>query len=82
MSLTPSGRTMPDYAQRLLYLAEEARLAMNPEQQPGQLSIGAMESTAAARLTAPLSKYHSRWPQVELEISIGTSRSLVEDVER
>lgn len=82
MSLTPSGRTMLDYAQRLLYLAEEARLAMNPEQQPGRLSIGAMESTAAARLPALLSKYHCRWPQVELEISIGTSRSLVEDVER
>ncbi|MCX4149173.1 LysR family transcriptional regulator [Paraburkholderia madseniana] len=82
MSLTPSGRTMLGYAQRLLYLAEEARLAMNPEQQPGRLSIGAMESTAAARLPALLSKYHSRWPQVELEISIGTSRSLVDGVER
>ncbi|CAE6829657.1 MULTISPECIES: LysR family transcriptional regulator [Paraburkholderia] len=82
MSLTPSGRTMLGYAQRLLYLAEEARLAMSPEQQPGRLSIGAMESTAAARLPALLSKYHSRWPQVGLEISIGTSRSLVDDVER
>ncbi|MDN7184054.1 LysR family transcriptional regulator [Caballeronia sp. SEWSISQ10-4 2] len=82
MSLTPSGGTMLDYAQRLPYLAERARLATNPEQQPGRLSIGAMESTAAARLPALLSKYHSKWPQVELEISIGTSRSLVEDVER
>ncbi|WP_169708634.1 LysR substrate-binding domain-containing protein [Trinickia terrae] len=46
----------------------------------GRLRIGALESTAATRLPALLASYHSRWPQVELEISIGTSCSLVEDV--
>ncbi|WP_408176188.1 LysR substrate-binding domain-containing protein [Paraburkholderia dipogonis] len=55
---------------------------MKPEQQCARLSIGATKSTAAARLAALLSKYHGRWPRVELEVSIGTSRSLVEDVER
>jgi len=81
MTLTPNGHRLLEYAQRLLCLAEEARQAMNPEPPTGRLRIGAMESTAAARLPALLSAYHSRWPQVDLEISIGTSRSLVEDVE-
>lgn len=45
-----------------------------------RLRIGAMESTAAARLPGLLSAYHSRWPQVVLDISIGTSCSLVDDV--
>ncbi len=81
MTLTPSGRTMLEYAQRLLSLAEEARSAMNPENMAGPLRVGAMESTAAARLPALLSGYHTMWPQVELQIAIGTSRSLAEDVE-
>ncbi|HEY1998501.1 LysR substrate-binding domain-containing protein [Paraburkholderia sp.] len=80
MTLTPQGQKMLEYAQRLLSLAEEARLAMKHEQAAPRLRIGAMESTAAARLPGLLSAYHSRWPQVELEILIGTSCSLVEDV--
>ncbi|QCP52965.1 LysR family transcriptional regulator [Trinickia violacea] len=80
MTLTPNGRRMLVYAQRLLALAEEAREAMSPDQPAGVLRIGAMESTAATRLPSLLSVYHSRWPQIELEISIGTSCSLIDDV--
>ncbi|MGV2292441.1 LysR substrate-binding domain-containing protein [Trinickia sp. YCB016] len=80
MTLTPNGRRMLVYAQRLLALAEEAREAMSPDQPIGVLRIGALESTAATRLPSLLSVFHSRWPQVELEISIGTSRSLIDDV--
>ena len=80
MTLTPNGRRMLVYAQRLLALADEAREAMSPDQPAGVLRIGALESTAATRLPSLLSVYHSRWPQVELEISIGTSCSLIDDV--
>jgi DNA-binding transcriptional LysR family regulator len=80
LTLTPSGHGMLEYAQRLLSLAEEAREAMNPECPSGRLRIGAMESTAAARLPGLLSTYHRQWPQVDLEISVGTSAELVEDV--
>jgi DNA-binding transcriptional LysR family regulator len=65
---------------RLLSLAEEAHQAMNPAFPSGRLRIGAMESTAAARLPSLLSTYHSEWPQVGLEICIGTSAELVEEV--
>ena len=80
MTLTPNGRRMLVYAQRLLALAEEAREAMSPDQPIGVLRIGALESTVATRLPSLLSVFHSRWPQVELEITIGTSRSLIDDV--
>ena len=80
MLLTPSGQRLFEYARRMLSLVEEARAAVDLGQATGRLRIGALESTAATRLPTLLSTYHSRWPQVGLEISIGTSRSLVEDV--
>jgi DNA-binding transcriptional LysR family regulator len=80
LTLTPNGHRMFEYAQRLLSVAEEARQTMNPEFPSGRLRIGAMESTAAARLPWLLSAYHSEWPQVDLEIFIGTSAQLVDDV--
>jgi DNA-binding transcriptional LysR family regulator len=80
MTLTPHGHTMLEYAQRLLSLADEARDAMAPAVPGGVLRIGAIESMAAARLPALLSAYHGNWPQVGLNISIGTSQSLVDDV--
>jgi DNA-binding transcriptional LysR family regulator len=80
MTLTPKGQQMLVYAQRLLSLAEEARQAMKPEAAADRLRIGAMESTAAARLPGLLSAYHSRWPNIVIDIAIGTSRSLLEDV--
>jgi DNA-binding transcriptional LysR family regulator len=80
MTLTPNGHRILEHAQHLLSLAEEACATMNPEQPAGRLRLGTLESTAAARLPALLSTYHSRWPRVGLELSIGTSRSLVEDV--
>jgi DNA-binding transcriptional LysR family regulator len=53
---------------------------MNPDHPSGRLRIGAMESTAAARLPGLLASYHSQWPEVDLEISVATSAHLVEDV--
>jgi DNA-binding transcriptional LysR family regulator len=80
MTLTQQGQKMLGYAQRLLALAEEARQAMKSGQAAARLRIGAMESTAATRLPGLLAAYHSRWPQIDLGISIGTSRSLVDDL--
>lgn len=77
MTLTFSGRRMLGYAQRFVSLAQEAPSAMHPENMVAWLRIGAMESTADARLPTLLSGYHSMWPQVELEIAIGASRPLV-----
>jgi len=80
MQLTPAGETLLAYAERLLALAEEARQALHPGEPTGRLRIGAMESTAAARLPGPLAVLHARWPHLTLELRTAPSRQLVEQV--
>src|SRR2546428_3853608 len=50
MSLTPEGKRLTDYADRLLALAEEARSELGAPGTRGRLQIGSMESTAAVHL--------------------------------
>ncbi|ADX44252.1 LysR family transcriptional regulator [Paracidovorax avenae] len=80
MALTPAGTSLVAYADRLLALAEEARQALHPGTPVGRLRLGAMESTAAARLPAPLARLHARWPGLQLELRTGASRDLVDQV--
>jgi DNA-binding transcriptional LysR family regulator len=80
LSLSAEGERFLDYADRMLALAEEARQVLKPQAPSGALQVGAMESTAASRLPKPLALYHRRWPQVQLKISTGPSRSLLERV--
>jgi DNA-binding transcriptional LysR family regulator len=78
--LTAAGATLLAYAERLLALAEEARQALHPQEPAGRLRLGAMESTAAARLPIPLARLHARWPALRLELRTGSSRRLAEQV--
>ncbi len=80
MALTPAGTSLVAYADRLLALAEEARQALHPGTPGGRLRLGAMESTAAARLPAPLARLHAQWPGLQLELRTGPSRDLVDQV--
>lgn len=80
MLLTPAGESLRGYAERLLALAEEARQSVHPGQPGGRLRLGAMESTAAARLPRPLAQLHGQWPALVLELSTAPSRQLVEQV--
>lgn len=80
MVLTPAGESLRGYADRLLALAEEARQSVHPSQPGGRLRLGAMESTAAARLPQPLAQLHAQWPGLVLELSTAPSRQLVEQV--
>jgi DNA-binding transcriptional LysR family regulator len=80
MVLTPAGESLRGYADRLLALAEEARQSVHPGQPGGRLRLGAMESTAAARLPQPLAQLHAQWPGLVLDLSTAPSRQLVEQV--
>ena len=80
MVLTTAGESLRGYADRLLALAEEARQSVHPGQPGGRLRLGAMESTAAARLPQPLAQLHAQWPGLVLELSTAPSRQLVEQV--
>jgi DNA-binding transcriptional LysR family regulator len=81
MVLTPAGRTLLPYATRLLRLAEEARHAVEDnEQGHGSLVLGSMETTAAVRLPTILSHYHQTYPDVDLTIVTGTSEDMLMQV--
>ena len=69
--LTSSGKTLLDYADRLLALAAEAEEALHGARLQGVLRLGAMESTAAVRLPAPLASFSAAYPDVVLEMRTG-----------
>ncbi|MEC9369266.1 MAG: LysR substrate-binding domain-containing protein [Pseudomonadota bacterium] len=69
--LTPAGQILLDYADRLLAMADDARLALRDGRPQGQFRLGAMESTAAVRLPKPIAAYAQRYPDVVLELRTG-----------
>jgi DNA-binding transcriptional LysR family regulator len=77
LALTPEGRTLLAYAERLLALSSEAQAALRDGAPRGVLRIGSLESTAATRLPPVLSRYHLAYPEVRLELVTGTSGALV-----
>jgi len=80
MQLSPAGRILLEYADRLLALSEEVRDALHETRPRGTLRLGSMESTAAVRLPAPLCEFHERYPEVSLELSVGDPRHLTAQV--
>jgi len=80
MSLTPEGRRLLDYADRLLALADEAQADLGNGAPRGRLLIGAMESTAAVHLPRLLSALHARYPALEVQLTTATSGVLVDQV--
>ncbi len=75
--LTEEGQRLLGYAERLLQLAAEAESAITSGQALGALRLGAMESTAGARLPPLLSQYHAAVPGVRVELQTGTSGALI-----
>lgn len=80
LQLSPAGQTLLPYAERLLALADEARAAVVSNEPQGLLSLGAMESTAAVRLPAPLADFIARYPQVKLSLKTGNPQQLAAGV--
>lgn len=76
MHLSPAGKVLLDYADRLLDLAVEARESVHDVKPRGLFRLGAMESTASVRLPAPLSEYCRRFPEVTLELRTGNCEGL------
>jgi DNA-binding transcriptional LysR family regulator len=76
LHLSPEGKLLLDYADRLLDLAQEAREALHDAKPRGLLRLGAMESTAAMRLPVPMNEYLRRHPEVKLELRTGNTTML------
>jgi DNA-binding transcriptional LysR family regulator len=79
LQISPAGEIFMTYASKMLTLAEEAKRAVHPDAAPsGPLRIGAIESSATARLPRLLAKYHARYPDVSLELITGTGAQLLD----
>jgi DNA-binding transcriptional LysR family regulator len=76
LHLSPEGKLLLDYADRLLDLAEEAREAVHDAEPRGLLRLGTGESTAAMRLPVPMNDYLGRYPDVTLELRTGNTKEL------
>jgi len=75
--LSSEGKVLLAYADRLLRLSSEAEDALRSGGPRGALRVGALESTAAARLPPLLSRYHLAYPDVRLELATGTTGALI-----
>jgi DNA-binding transcriptional LysR family regulator len=76
LHLSPAGKLLLDYADRLLDLAQEAREALHDAKPRGLLRLGTMESTAAMRLPVPINEYLRCYPDVTLELRTGNTKEL------
>jgi DNA-binding transcriptional LysR family regulator len=80
LALSPAGRRLLPYAERLLRLADEAESELRSDQPMGQFRLGSLESTAGSRLAPVLSRFHQLYPGVVGELVTGTTGALVKKV--
>src|SRR5436190_6489740 len=79
--LTPAGERLMPYAARVDALLEEAGRAARDDGAPrGTLTVGALETTAALRLSPLLASYATAHPHVDLVLRTGTTAEMVERV--
>jgi len=79
--LTAAGERLMPYAARVdALLAEATRAARDDGAPRGALAIGALETTAALRLSPLLASYASAHPHVDLVLRTGTTAEMIDQV--
>ncbi len=78
VTLTPAGHRLFPFARRAgRLLADAARAARDDGTPRGSLTIGALETTTALRLSGVLSAYAAAWPEVDLVLRAATTADLI-----
>jgi DNA-binding transcriptional LysR family regulator len=81
VSLTGAGERLLPYARQVASLLTDAARAARDDGQPrGPLIIGALETTAALRLSPLFARYTAACPEVDLALRPGTTAELIEAV--
>jgi DNA-binding transcriptional LysR family regulator len=81
VTLTAAGVRLLPYAHRVARLLADAAQAARDDGTPsGTLTIGALETTAAMRLSGVLAAYAASYPAVDLVLRTGTTCELVDAV--
>lgn len=81
LELTPSGRVLLGFADKLLQLERQAGMAVRMAgNEAGEVRIGSMEAFSAVRLPMLLRALRTRFPALKPSVQTGTSAGLVETV--
>lgn len=76
--LTSAGQALAEYAARILNAHDDALAFFLERDMPsGRVRVGAMETAMALRLPPILADFHSRYPDVGIELRTGPSAELV-----
>ncbi|MHB1560639.1 MAG: selenium metabolism-associated LysR family transcriptional regulator [Isosphaeraceae bacterium] len=81
---TEAGRTLHDYARRILDLHQEARRMVVGRETPvaGELLLGASSIPGEHLLPALVSRFGRKYPDVRVSASVGDSLAVLRQVER
>ncbi len=83
VTLTPAGRRLLPFADRMQDLLDQARRAVADDGTPrGPLQIGSLETAAALRLPRILAAFAQAHPAVDLTLTTGTTAALVDLVQQ
>ena len=82
LRLTPEGRHLYERSAALVRDMDRLRAELAPGAGAGLLRLGAMESTAAARLPLPLVQLRQSCPRLQLVLRTGTSATLLDGLAR
>ncbi|BFM49961.1 LysR substrate-binding domain-containing protein [Marinomonas sp. THO17] len=78
--VTSAGLRLLEYTQQILQLQKNAIAELTQSEPSGLLRLGSMESSAASYLPSLLSKYHVRYPDVQVELMTAASEPLIDKV--
>src|SRR5271169_6492367 len=81
VALTDDGEMLLDDARRLLRLEEAARRRLTASPLSGAVRLGAVEEVAAGSLPPALGRFARSHPNVRLEVQIGISSPLIEQLD-
>jgi DNA-binding transcriptional LysR family regulator len=82
LSLTPDGRMLLPYAQRLLELNDETLQRFAGPEAAGNLRLGCAEYFVPHHLPAVLARFGRLFPRVHIDVKVGMSGNLVEALGR
>jgi DNA-binding transcriptional LysR family regulator len=79
LTLTAKGRDLMRYAEKIVQIAKQARVAVaDPTAQTGTIRIGVAELVALTWLPRLINRLNERYPNVTVDLDVGTPRPLTE----
>ena len=76
--LTEQGEKFYPKAIEIIHKMEDAIISLNESDKIGQLKVGSTECNAVVRISPFLIKLHEDFPNIQLELFTGTTKSITE----